>query len=103
MDDDPHHVGVHHQLPDTQYVVGRRAPRRPSVLGIFLRATFVGQEIVIAAAPGRIIAADRGPRLINGAAALFGIEETADAAEIEIIPLRLKTKNDFFSVFNLLI
>ena len=45
---------------------------------------FSRQEIVIAAAVtvARIVPARRGARLIDGAPALFGVEETADAAEI---------------------
>ena len=51
---------------------------------IFLCAALVRQEIVIATASNWIIAADRRPCLIDGAAALFGVEEAADAAEMVV-------------------
>src|SRR6185437_2720891 len=52
---------------------------------VFLRAALEGKEIVIAAARGaRIEPANGGPRLVDRALALLGIEEPADAAEMGI-------------------
>ena len=53
--------------------------------GVALRFPFRGQEVVIAATfVPRIRAADFRPRLIDGAAALVGVEKAANAAEMLI-------------------
>lgn len=51
---------------------------------VVLHAPFVHQKIVVAAAAvvARIVAAGGGPRLIDRATALFGIEELADPPEV---------------------
>jgi len=59
-------------------------PGRGDVIGVFLGIAFRHQEAVVAAAAARIFPADGGPRLIDGAAALFGIEEAADLAEMGV-------------------
>ena len=43
-----------------------------------------GQEVVVAAAASRIASAGGGPRLVDGAPALFRFEEAAGAAEVRI-------------------
>jgi fumarate hydratase class II len=54
-------------------------------LVVFLAATLVHQEIIVAAAAGTGVGAARGrTRRVNGAASLFGVEELADAAEVFI-------------------
>jgi len=54
------------------------------VTGIFLRISFRHQEAVIAATAAGIFAADGGAGAINGAGALFDIEEAARLAEMRI-------------------
>ncbi len=51
---------------------------------ILLRTPLEGQEVVVAAAASRIASAGGGPRLVDGAPALFRIEEAAGAAEVRI-------------------
>src|SRR5262249_54337750 len=53
-------------------------PRARDVLGVVLVLALEGEKLVIAAATARKIAADRRPRFINRAAALFRIEEAAN-------------------------
>ena len=56
------------------------------MLRVFLGAALGQQEVVIAAGlAAGILAADGGARRVDGAAALFGIEEAADAAEMLIV------------------
>ena len=62
------------------------------VLGIFLGAALEGQEVVIAAAPAGEAPAQRGTRVVDGAAPLVGVEEAADAAEDVVWTIRQLTK-----------
>src|SRR5438128_1136054 len=54
------------------------------MVGIFLGIPLRHQEAVIAAAATGIIAADGGPGGVDGAAALVGVEEAADLAEMPV-------------------
>ena len=56
-------------------------------LRVVLHLALVHQKIVIPAAAlfARVVAAVGGSRLINCAAAFFGIEELADAAEVRVL------------------
>jgi hypothetical protein len=50
---------------------------------VLLAAALVHQEVIISATSGAgIFAAGGGAGMINGAAAFFGVEELADAAEV---------------------
>src|SRR5689334_1959941 len=50
---------------------------------VLLGDALEGEEVPVAAVvASRIVTADEGARLVDGAAALLGIEETADAAEM---------------------
>lgn len=54
-------------------------------LVVFLAATLVHEEIIVAAAAGAGVGTARGrASLVNGAAPLFGVEELTDAAEVFI-------------------
>src|ERR1043165_3012107 len=59
-------------------------PGGRDMVGIFLGIPFRHQEAVIAAAAARIFAADGGASAVNRAAALGGVEEAADLAEMPV-------------------
>src|SRR5258706_15453855 len=59
-------------------------PSRGDVIGVFLGVPLRHQESVIAASPARIFAADGGAGGVYRAAALIGVEEPADLAEMGV-------------------